>query len=340
MTIRLSDSSLSPDVFAAVMATGILSTAAREHHYTWLSTGLIALAVVALAVLVILTIVVSAAKRRVLPWNMRKPEVTMPLFTFVAGCAVVCNRLSSVNPLILPVLGAIAAVAWLCLAMLSARNTSGRRLVELRDEVHGAWLLASVAASGLAIVAAKLAKNTVAHQWLIAAVAIWVVALALYIAMTAIMVWRAIAERLDQDGFEPDTWILMGALSIAVVAGHYIHQQSRDGLASAVYPVMVTAWAIATLWIPPLIYFGLHRVEQRPRLLRFTGSWWTLVFPLGMYSVATQLMASEIHVRALQTVALVFFWDALLAWTIVAVAGLLRIPRAVRAVSNSQQGGG
>jgi len=28
------------------------------------------------------------------------------------------------------------------------------------------------------------------------------------------MVWSAVAEQLDRDGFEPDSWILMGALAL------------------------------------------------------------------------------------------------------------------------------
>ena len=274
VNIRLCDSNLSPDVFAAVMASGI----------------------------------------------------------FVAGYAVVSNRLSSDHPLALPILGIPAAVAWLALAAFSIRNLAGRGLSALRDRIHGAWLLFSVAASGLAILAAKLASTTGNGQWLIAAVALWIVALAIHVVMAVLMVRRAIAERLDRNGFQPDSWVLMGSLAIAVVAGHYIHKQIGNGLAGSVYVTMVTAWAVATLWIPLLIYFSLHRVEHRPRLLRFTGAWWTLVFPLVMYSAATSAIASDIHARALQTVALVFFWDALLAWSIVAIAGLLRLPRVAKAV--------
>jgi tellurite resistance protein TehA-like permease len=97
--------------------------------------------------------------------------------------------------------------------------------------------------------------------------------------------------------------------------------------------VTVITWVAATLWIPPLIYFGLHRIRQRPDLLRFAGVWWALVFPLGMYSAATYAMATELGQRSLRTVSLVFFWDALAAWLIVVVAGLLRLRRAVGAVS-------
>jgi tellurite resistance protein TehA-like permease len=89
--------------------------------------------------------------------------------------------------------------------------------------------------------------------------------------------------------------------------------------------VTIATWAVASLWIPPLVYFVLHRVNRRPAVLQLTGAWWALVFPLGMYSVATAAMAIELRSAALQTVSLVFFWNALTAWVIVAVAGLLRL---------------
>lgn len=37
MTVRLADVEPTPDVFAAVMATGILSIAARDHGYRFIS---------------------------------------------------------------------------------------------------------------------------------------------------------------------------------------------------------------------------------------------------------------------------------------------------------------
>jgi hypothetical protein len=46
-----------------------------------------------------------------------------------------------------------------------------------------------------------------------------------------------------------------------------------------------------------------------------------------MYSAASYTMAAEIGQRSLVTVSLVFFWDALAAWLIVVVAGLLRLAR-------------
>jgi tellurite resistance protein TehA-like permease len=104
---------------------------------------------------------------------------------------------------------------------------------------------------------------------------------------------------------------------------------SADWLAGPVRAVTVVTWVAATLWIPPLIYFGLHRISNRPEMLHFGGVWWAFVFPLGMYSAATYTMVTEIGQRSLLTVSLVFFWDALAAWLIVTLAGLLLACRAL-----------
>jgi len=320
VTVRLADVEPSPDVFAAVMATGIMSIVAGNHRYVQISETLGVLASLGLVVLVVLVIVT----RRFTLWDLKDPDVTLRLFTFVAACAVLDSRLAS-QPVLVRVLGVVALVSWLMLIVLSARNMSARPWSALRDRAHGAWELASVGTSGLAIVAAKVARDTHEHWLLGVAVPVWVAALCIYGLMTWLILWRTIAERQDRDGFEPDTWILMGGLAIATLAGDNIHSLAPAWLAGPVRAVTVVTWVAATLWIPPLIYFGLHRISRRPDMLHFAGVWWAFVFPLGMYSAASYAMAAEIVQRSLITVSLVFFWDALAAWLIVVVAGLLRV---------------
>ncbi|HTM83864.1 MAG TPA: C4-dicarboxylate ABC transporter, partial [Mycobacterium sp.] len=131
----------------------------------------------------------------------------------------------------------------------------------------------------------------------------------------------------DRDGFAPDTWILMGGMAIATLAGDHLHRLLAAPLAGVVAGTTVVTWAVATGWIPPLIYFVLHRIHLRPGLLQFRGVWWALVFPLGMYAVASDAMADQLGAPGLETVSLVFFWDALAVWLIVVGAGLLRAGR-------------
>jgi tellurite resistance protein TehA-like permease len=322
VTPRLADVEPSPDVFAAVMATGILSVAAGNHRYAVLSETLGVITSVGLVVLVVAVVATRAFTR----WDTTDPDITLRLFTFVAACAVLDSRLAA-QPVLVWVLGGVAMAAWLVLIVLNARNMGARRWSQLRDGAHGAWELASVGSSGLAIVATQVARHTGARWWLGVAVVVWVAALCIYLLMTSLIMWRTIAERQDRDGFEPDTWILMGGLAIATLAGDDIHRVAPAWLAGPVLVVTVVTWVAATLWIPPLIYFGLHRISNRPEMLHFAGVWWAFVFPLGMYSAASYAMAGELGQRSLITVSLVFFWDALAAWLIVVVAGLLLVCR-------------
>lgn len=320
-----------PDAFAMVMATGILSIAARDHHYRWLSDALGVLATVALLVLM------GFAARALTHWDLRDPDVTLRLFTFVAACAVLDSRLVS-HPALARVLGVVALSTWLVLMALTCRNMVSLGLLALRARAHGAWELASVGTSGLAIVAAQVARHTGDRGWAVVAVVVWLLAIAIYVGMTWLILWRTVSERKDREGFAPDDWILMGALAIATLAGHTIYVVAVQWLAGPVRAVTVVTWAVAGAWIPPLVYFVLHRVNRRPAVLHLTGAWWALVFPLGMYSVATGAIAAELREPAWETVSLVFFWNALTAWVIVAVAGVLRA-RTLSAAALRRRGG-
>ena len=313
-----------PDVFAAVMATGILSIAAHDHRYRWISDTLGVLATAVMAVLIVLAFALAGRLTR--SWDLDSPDVTLRLFSFVAACAVLDSRLSA-HPVMASVLCAVASSSWLLLAVLTVRNMAARSPTALRDHAHGAWELGSVGTSGLAIVVAKLARYTDQHRWLWLAVPVWVLALAVYGLMTWLLLWRSVAERRGAGGFQPDSWILMGGLAIATLAGDSIYGVAPAWLADPVRAVTVATWVLASLWIPVLIYFTLNRVNQRPGVLHFAGVWWSLVFPLGMYSVATDASAAELGVDSLRTISLVFFWDALTAWLIVVIAGALRLRR-------------
>jgi tellurite resistance protein TehA-like permease len=304
-----------PDVFAAVMATGIVSIAGADHGYRWISLGLAVLAVVALPVLA----VVAATAWLKDPLDLRDPDVMLRLFTYVAACAVLGARFAA-HHIVLWILAGMALQSWLTLAPVVVRRMWRHRWTGLRDRAHGAWELASVATSGVAVVAADL-------HILFVALLFWVLALLVYAVMTGLILWRTVHERLDRDGFEPDSWILMGGLAIATLAGDHIH---RVWPSHVIETATGLTWVLATLWIPPLVYFGIQRINKRTGALKFTGVWWAMVFPLGMYSAATFAMSGETRVAAFATVSLVFFWVALTTWLTVAIAGLLRVRRAYR----------
>ena len=61
----------------------------------------------------------------------------------------------------------------------------------------------------------------------------------------------------------------MGGLAIATLAGDNIHGLAPAWLGRPVLAVTVVTWVVATLWIPPLVYFGLRRISRAAREAAF-----------------------------------------------------------------------
>jgi tellurite resistance protein TehA-like permease len=283
-----------PDVFAAVMATGIVSIAAADHGYRVVSDVLLVPAAVALPALIVM---VARAWRG---FEFRDPDVALGLCTYIAACAVVGARLAEYR-VVLWVLAGMALQGWLSLAPLVARRMWRHRR-ELRDRAHGGWELASVATSGLAIVSADL-------DIAFLAVMFWALAICIYLLMTSLILRRAAHDPSAPDLVRTDVWILMGGVAIMTLAGDHIRQAGVEWIR----PATVVTWAVATLWMPPLIYVALRR-----RI----GLAWAAVFPLGMYSSATYASAVDTGWLALREISMVFFWIALASWMVVAICGL------------------
>lgn len=140
MRISLADLEPTPDVFSVVMATGILSIAARDHHYWRIGDSLGVLASLGLVFLIALLAAIVAVKRRFASWDLTDPDVTLRLFTFVAASALLDTRLTS-HLVALRILGAVAlGPGWSSSRSLRAMclGTGGRRCVIMRM-ARGNW---------------------------------------------------------------------------------------------------------------------------------------------------------------------------------------------------------
>ena len=287
------------------MATGIVSIAAADHGFGVISEVLIVLAAVALPVLMYL---VARAWRE---FDMRDHNVTLPLFTYVAACAVVGARLAE-HRIVLWVLAGMAVQGWLSLVPLAARSMWRHRWTALRDRARGGWELAAVATSGLSILFSGL-------DVLFWAFVFWVFGLLLYLVMTSLVLWRVRHDASSPELGQADVWILMGGIAIATLAGDHLHHIMIPGpIADGVRAVTIGTWIVATAWIPVIVYVVVRRK---------VGLGWPAVFPLGMYSSATYAMSVETGWHWFVEISLAFFWIAFVAWLIVAAGELLRFRR-------------
>jgi tellurite resistance protein TehA-like permease len=118
-----------------------------------------------------------------------------------------------------------------------------------------------------------------------AAVVLWVLGGLLYVVVFWLLATRVRRYSLTPQKFTPDLWILMGGIAIFCVAGAISFSGAAESPAGV---VEVSGWALATAWIPVLTAGEVWRIAALGAP-RFTPDRWTMVFPLGMYSVCGML---------------------------------------------------
>jgi tellurite resistance protein TehA-like permease len=79
-------------------------------------------------------------------------------------------------------------------------------------------------------------------------------------------------------------------------------------------------WAFGTWWIPLLIILGFWRHIRRSWPLTYEPTPWSVVFPLGMYSVASLTFGKAAHLTFMEPLSRFAFWVAVAAWALVAAA--------------------
>jgi hypothetical protein len=72
---------------------------------------------------------------------------------------------------------------------------------------------------------------------------------------------------------------------------------------------------------------GLWRHIRRHWPLSYEPTLWSVVFPLGMYSVATLSFGKVAHLNFMEPLSRFMLWVAVAAWVVVAVAFIVRIGR-------------
>jgi tellurite resistance protein TehA-like permease len=293
---------LDASAFAFVMATGIVSVAARLQGLATFSEVAFTVAVLGWSVL---AAVLCVQRLRSEP---RRPRLES--FAFVAATAVLGARFSYAGSNVVALaLWALAIAAWFVLLVRRPELTPA----------NGSWFLVVVGTEALAVLGSLIARR-LDGDLLPAALTWWALGLALYPFVAA-----AIAVGLrSRPRFGPDLWITMGALAIATLAGTELLDAARALHALGAFrlvlrDVAIATWVFASTWILPLAVAE----ARNPAGWRYCSGRWSFVFPLGMYAVATQMLGKAAHLGPLSELAHAFFAIAVLAWAL-ALGGLGR----------------
>jgi tellurite resistance protein TehA-like permease len=327
---------LHPGYFAFVMATGIISTGAFLLGPSWLSVALLVIASAGVIVLGAALVTRLVFFRPSVAADIKAPDRVFGFFTIAAGLDVLGVRLAMAgHPVATAILAGLAAAVWL---VLTYGVPASLLLIRTRDSVlgavNGSWLLWIVATQSLSVAAATLVPVWPSESALLAPVAagLWCVGLLLYLMVVALILLRWLSVPMTPATLGPPYWILMGATAISVLAG------AKDFALPAGIPVVrATAgfvegftfalWAFGTWWIPLLVILGLWRHLRHHWPLTYEPTLWSVVFPLGMYSVATLTFGKAAHLTFMEPLARFMLWVGVAAWVLVAAAFLAQFMR-------------
>jgi tellurite resistance protein TehA-like permease len=322
---------LHPGCFALVMATGIVSNALRAEKVDILSDLLFAANTLFYIWLAALTILRAARFPEALGSDLMNPHRVFSFFTLVAGTAVLGEgiylRGFGVAALYLWL---FALLLWFMLFYFSFAVWMFLHAGTGAEVLQGGWLLAIVATESLVVLGTGVAApaQSIGAAVLVLIHMLWGVGLVLYAIYIALFAYRILFFPVAPDDLTPALWVVMGAAAISTNAGSdLINTGSELPFLLAMQPliggVTLIVWAWATLWIPFLLLMGIwkHGVHRVP--LAYSPLVWSIVFPLGMYSVATLRFESASDFSFLRALASVMAWIALAAW-LASFAALVR----------------
>jgi tellurite resistance protein TehA-like permease len=321
---------LNPGAFALVMATGIISNAFfLEGHRAW-ADSLFAVILFAYPCLVLFTLLRLALFSRALWRDLIDPRLVFSFFTIVAGTGVFGAALDLRGfASVAMVMWLLALAVWFVLVYFSFAVLIFLNSPRDANIVHGGWLNAIVGTESLAILGVIVAPEMGGLRPAVFVLAhmLWGVGLALYGIFVTLFAYRIFFSDVDPEDITPVLWVVMGAAAITTNAGStLILADSGMSFLQSMRPlidgVTLVMWAWATWWIPLLLMFGIWKHGIRRVPLRYTPMLWSLVFPLGMYAVATLRLSLAADFSPLKTISHGMIWVALAAWIATAIGFL------------------
>ena len=326
------------------MATGIVSLASHFLRFGTIATLLFWLNHALFAILLLLNLVrVILVPKRVFT-DLTDHQTGPTFLTIVAGTCVFGTQQmvqGSNHAAVGMVLWVAGLVLWIGLIYAFFTSVTIRQdKPPLERGLNGAWLLAVVSTQSLAVLGSLLALQIEVDPqvMLFVSLCFFLLGCMLYLLIITLIFYRFTFFKLTADELSPPYWINMGAVAITTMAGSRLLLGSEQSeLLGEIRPFLkgftLFFWVTASWWIPLLLILGDWRHISRRVPFAYHPAYWSIVFPLGMYTVATFLLARALGLAYLNIIPECFIYVALVAWLIVFLGMLVSIVKRLLATS-------
>lgn len=324
---------LPPAYFALVMATGIVSIAAKLEGMNEIAWALFIANIGFYVILCLLTLARLFLNFSGIIADLTSHTRGHGFLTIVAGTCVLGRQFH-----VIAGDSKTAVIFWLaglilwCVLMYTfiTAVTVGESKPTLENGLSGGWLLLVVSTQSISVTGASIFDHFGgwAEPILFITLAMFLVGFMLYILVISLIFYRFTFFRLKPEELAPPYWINMGAMAITTLAGSALileadHIRVIQDMMPFLKGITLLFWATATWWIPLLLILGVWRHGLKRVPFVYEPSYWGLVFPLGMYTVCTFQLAKAIQLDFLFVVPQYSIYIAMLAWLITAY-GLAR----------------
>ena len=332
---------LPPAYFALVMATGIVSIGAHLAGWQAISSILFLINKLAYGLLLLLFLLRLFFFFSDFSADLTSHAKGAGFFTIVAGSSVLGIQYLLLAQAVTPatVFWIFAGVLWVVLLyafFVGMIVTPDKPALE--EGLNGAWLLIVVATQSVAILGALLAAHLPYPPvlMLFGTLSAFLLGFVFYLILITLIIYRLLFLPQKAEDFTPPYWIDMGAVAITTLAGATLIQ----GIQTAVGPeladflpfikgISLLAWATATWWIPLIILLECWRHGYKKVPVAYNPQYWSIVFPLGMYTVGTWRLSEALHLAFLRPLAEGVIYVAVVAWSITFFAMCLQLIKSI-----------